>query len=74
MIEKCPRVCDLVRAYLDPKRIPSIVGISLSTVYNNKKRMDISNDIQRNSGSGGTSKKWKQGFNNTLNSKHFNGL
>uniref|UniRef100_A0A0L8H8W2 Uncharacterized protein n=1 Tax=Octopus bimaculoides TaxID=37653 RepID=A0A0L8H8W2_OCTBM len=47
--DKRQRMCDLVRrgSEVDPKRISNIVGVSLRTVCNVKKRMDMGNGIQR---------------------------
>uniref|UniRef100_A0A673CAM8 Uncharacterized protein n=1 Tax=Sphaeramia orbicularis TaxID=375764 RepID=A0A673CAM8_9TELE len=47
---KRQRVCDLLNALVTPKEISKIVGVSIKTVYNGKKRMTMSKTITRKSG------------------------
>ncbi len=56
-------------AQIHPKSIPNIVGVSLSTVYNVKKTIDMGNSIQRKSGSGVVNNKQNQDFVDALKTK-----
>uniref|UniRef100_A0A673ASE6 Uncharacterized protein n=1 Tax=Sphaeramia orbicularis TaxID=375764 RepID=A0A673ASE6_9TELE len=47
---KCQRVCNLLNALVTPKEISKIVGVSIKTVHNVKKRMTMSKTITRKSG------------------------
>lgn len=66
---KRKRVCDLLDALVAPKKISTIAGVSLKTVYNIKKRMALSKTIKRKSGSGGSNKKRTKGFIKALRSE-----
>ncbi len=59
----------MLRAQIDPKSIPNIVGVSLRTVYNVKTTLDMGNGIQRKPGSGGVNKKWNRDFIDVLKTK-----
>ncbi len=67
--DKWQRVSDLFHAQIDPKNIPNIVQVSLCTVYNVKKTIDMCNGIQLNPGSGGVNKKWNRDFIDSLKTK-----
>lgn len=61
---KCQRISDLLMQV-----ISRIVGVSLKTVYNVKKRMNRCKTIKRKSGSGGSNKKRTKRFIKVLRSQ-----
>jgi hypothetical protein len=44
---KRQRTADLLRAHLSPKKVSTVVGVSLKTVYNVRKAINSGNGIQR---------------------------
>lgn len=66
---KRQRTADLLRAHLSPKKVSTVVGVSLKTVYNVRKAINSGNGIQRKLGSGGSNRKRTPEFLDALKSK-----
>ncbi len=52
----------MLHGQIDPKIIPSYFWVSLCTVYNIKKTIDLDDDIQTKPGSSRVNRKWNQDF------------
>ncbi|XP_040582182.1 SCAN domain-containing protein 3-like [Lepeophtheirus salmonis] len=59
---KRQRVCHLLRAQVNPKKIAAIVNMSMTRVCNTRKMMNNSDTISSKSGSGGYNKKSRAEF------------
>ena len=62
-------MCDLLNALVTPKEILRIVGVSIKTVYNVKKKLTSCKTITRKSGSRGSNKKFTKAYIEALKSK-----
>ncbi len=67
--DKRQRVSDLLWVQIDPKSIPNLVGVSLRTVYNVKKPIDMDNGIHMKLGNRGVNKKLNRDFIDALKTK-----
>ncbi len=67
--DKRQRVSDLLHAQIDTQSISIIVGVSLRTIYNNHKTIDMDNSIQRKPDSGGIKNKRNRNFIDVLKTK-----